>query len=165
MKTEPDLEYPSERKALPPEETFRLLFLDSEHRVDRLKETCRQVGYVVVGATTIEEAMAFLEGKNHADVIVCGAHLEDQSVFSFLHRVRTDVRHRRSMFLILSLEPGASGARLDRTSARAAIVLGADAYVVMPLFDPDLLVSQIRELQPRVPALLDAGPAERQRSE
>jgi hypothetical protein len=35
----------------------------------------------------IEEAFAFLDGKDHADVIVCAAHLEEESMFEFLRRV------------------------------------------------------------------------------
>src|SRR5688572_24303782 len=88
MTDEPDLEYPAAGTARAPEDTFRVLFLDSPAQVERLKEACKDVGYVVVGAETSLEAMAFLEGKNHVDVIVCAAHLESDSPFEFLQQVR-----------------------------------------------------------------------------
>lgn len=153
LATEPPLEYPSARKARAPEDTFRLLFLDDPEQVDRLKEAGKDAGYVVVGAETISEAMAFLEGKNHVDVIVCGAHLEGESMFAFLAHVRAHAAHAKSMFLILSLEPGPHGAFLDRSAARVGMALGANGYAIMPVFDPAALIAQIRELQPDVPTL------------
>ena len=33
--------------------TWRILFLDNADNVERLKGACRDVGYVVVGATTV----------------------------------------------------------------------------------------------------------------
>lgn len=165
MATEPPLEYPNPEDARAPEDTFRLLFLDQPEQVDRLKDACKDAGYVVVGADTIAEAMAFLEGKNHVDVIICGAHLEGESMFAFLQHVRGHAEHARSMFLILSLESGPHGSFLDRSAARVGMALGANAYAVMPVFDPVALVAHIRELQPAVPTLQQAPELEKRRSE
>ena len=165
MPKEPELEHPARENARSPQETWRILFLDSAENIEHLKGACKGVGYVVVGATTIEEAWAFLDGKNHADVIVCAAHLEQESMFEFLKGVRDSAIHRRTMFLILSLEPGAAGARLDRSAAVAGMALGADAYVIMPQFDACTLVAQIRSLQPHVPTLQLAIGEEKRRAE
>lgn len=165
MPKEPKLEHPKSADARSPQETWRILFLDSAENIEQLKGTCKDVGYVVVGATTIEEAWAFLQGKNHADVIVCAAHLEQESMFEFLKGVRDSKVHRATMFLILSLEPSAVGARLDRSTAIAGMALGADAYVIMPTFDACELVNQIRSLQPHVPTLQLAKGEEKRRSE
>jgi CheY-like chemotaxis protein len=160
----PPLEYP--RNPRPPDDTYRVLFLHDPDQIERLKETCKEHGYAVVGAATIEEAMAFLEGKDHVDVIVCGAHLETESMFAFLQTVRGHSMHAGTMFLILSLEAGANGAWLDRSAARAGIALGANAYTVMPLFDPAALIAQIREMQPDVPMLQQsATPEEKRRAQ
>jgi CheY-like chemotaxis protein len=154
--TEPELELPAPENARSPANTWRLLFLDKAENLDRLKETSKEVGYVVVGATTIEEANAFLAGKDHVDVIICAAHLEQESMFTFLKSVRESALHRAATFLILSLEPGAVGARLDRSAAGAGMALGANAYVIMPRFDPAHLLEQIRSLRPAVPVLQTA---------
>ena len=153
MPEEPKLEHPLPGDAKPPLQTWRLLFLDSAENIEQLKGACKAVGYDVVGTTTIKEAWAFLDGKNHADVIVCAAHLEEESMFEFLKGVRDSEIHQKTMFLILSLEPGAVGAQVDRSTARTGRQLGADAYVIMPVFDPHELVAQIRKLQPAVPVL------------
>ncbi|MDP2310252.1 MAG: response regulator [Pseudomonadota bacterium] len=163
MTTEPKLEHPAPENAKPPEKTFRILFLDSAENIELLKETCKEVGYVVVGATTIKEAWAFLHGKDHADVIVCAAYLEDESVFEFLKGVREDEAHGDAMFVILSLEPGSFGARLDRSTKSAALALGADSYLIMPLFDPGELIAELRKLQPAVPMLRQSPTTEEKR--
>ena len=163
MPKEPQLERPAPENARSPQNTWRILFLDKPENVELLKAVCKEVGYVVVGAITIEEAWAFLEGKDHADVIVCAAHLEEESVFEFLRRVRDSEVHRNASFLILSLEPGAAGARLDRSAASAGMLLGADSYAVMPVFDPGELIAHIKKLQPRVPMLQQSATAEEKR--
>ena len=84
MQKEPQVEYPAPKDAKPPMKTWRILFLDSAENVKKLKDACKHAGYEVVGALTIEEAWAFLDGKDHADVIVCAAHLEEESMFGFL---------------------------------------------------------------------------------
>ena len=134
-------------------ETWRILFLDSPENVEKLKDACKHAGYAVVGAHTIEEAWAFLDGKDHADVIVCAPHLEEGSMFDFLNGVRASKVHRRAKFLILSLAPGAIGARLHDSTASAGLALGADAYVDMPVLDPHKLVALIKKLQPPIPML------------
>lgn len=158
MAKEPELEHPTAKNANPAAETWRILFLDSAANVEQLKRACKDVGYVVIGATTIEEAWAFLDGTNHADVIVCAAHLEEESMFDFLRGVRANELHRAATFLILSLEDGARGARLDSSTESAGTALGADAYVVMPRFDAVELVKQVKKLHPNRPLLLQREP-------
>ena len=166
MPKEPSLERPSPEDARSPRKTWRILFLDSPENVEQLKGACKEAGYVVVGAISIAEAWAFLDGKDHADVIVCAAHLEEESVFEFLKGVRENETHRHTSFLILSLHPGEAGARLDRSATRAGMLLGADGYLVMPSFDSLALIAHIEQVQPRVPMLQrDATSEEERRSE
>jgi len=144
-------------------ETWRILFLDSVEHTEQLKTACKEFGYVVVGATTVKGAWAFLNGKDHVDVIVCAAHLEEESMFQFLKDVRDNKQHSNASFLILSLETGASGARMDQSAERTGMLLGADGYLIMPIFDAPELMSQIRKLQPRIPMLQQAATEEEKR--
>jgi CheY-like chemotaxis protein len=153
MSQEPTLEHPAAANAKPEDQTWRILFLDNAENVEQLKMSCKEVGYVVAGATTLGEAWAFLDGKDHVDVIVCAAHLEQDSMFEFLQAVRKSAPHGKAKFLILSLEPGPVGARFDRTAKNASLALGADTYLVMPQFNAQELVAEIRKLQPVVPKL------------
>lgn len=160
---QPDIEHPATKDAKPPLETWRILFLDSPENVEQLKAACKKCGYVVVGSTTIDEAWAFLNGKDHVDVIVCAAHLEEESMFQFLKDVRGNERHGKAAFLILSLETGETGARMDRSAERAGMLLGADGYLIMPVFDAPELVAQIQKHQPLIPMLQQSATAAEKR--
>lgn len=160
---QPDIEHPATKDAKSPLQTWRILFLDSAENVEQLKRACKVCGYAVVGSTTIKEAWAFLDGKNHVDVIVCAAHLEEESMFQFLKDVRANKKHGNAAFLILSLEPGTSGARMDRSTERAGMLLGADAYLIMPVFDGPELISQIQKFQPLIPMLQQSTSAQEKR--
>jgi CheY-like chemotaxis protein len=163
MKKEPKVEHPAPKDAKSPMKTWRILFLDRAENIEQLKGACKDVGYAVVGALTIEEAWAFLDGKDHADVIVCAAHLEEESMFGFLKGVRDSKVHRDAKFLILSLAPGKLGARLHGSTASAGLALGADTYVNMPVFDAHELVARIKKLQPSVPMLQQSATDEEKR--
>lgn len=163
MSKQPSMEHPASMDAKPPLETWRILFLDSADHVIQLKDACKKDGYVVVGSTTIEAAWSFLNGKDHVDVIVCAAHLEEQSVFKFLQEVRKNEIHGNAAFLILSLEPSETGVRLDRSAERTGILLGASGYLVMPVFDAPALIAQIRKLQPLIPMLQQSATPQEKR--
>jgi CheY-like chemotaxis protein len=139
--------------ALAAKDTFRILIVDTVEHTDMLKSVCKNAGHSVVAAQSIRESFTFLDGKDHADVIVCAAHLQDESVFEFLHRLRADATHHDCMFMILALSPGPVGAKLNETVRVAGRMLGADAFISMPTFDPELLISEIKALLPLVPKL------------
>lgn len=166
MPQEPELEHPTQQNARSPEQTWRILFVDCAANIDKLKSAGRDAGYVVIGATTLEEAWLFLEGNDHADVIVCAAHLEEGSMIGFLKGVRDSAVHGKTIFLILSLAQSAAGNRLERSTRSAGLALGADGYLVMASFDPVDLIARIKVLQPEKPALLidRSGDADKQKA-
>ena len=84
-------------------------------------------------------------------------------MFKFLKDVRDNETHKDAAFLILSLEPSAIGARMDRSTALAGIALGANAYSIMPLFDAAELVALIQKLQPDIPMLQQSTTEEEKR--
>jgi CheY-like chemotaxis protein len=153
MTDEPKVEQAFAGARLPVEDTFRILIMDTVEHTDQLKAACKDAGYSVVGAHTIEEAFAFLDGKDHADVVVCAAYLEDESLFDFLRRLRLDPIHKGTMFMTLALAPGYSGAAANGSTEKAGRLLGADKFVSMPVFDAEQLIAEINKLLPPVPAL------------
>jgi len=155
MTSEPEIEHPDPNDARNAANTWRILFVDSPERNETLKEACKEHGYDVIGAPTLTEAWLFLNGKDHVDVIVCAAHLENESMFEFLHGVRNSDNplHRNAAFLILSLESGKIGTLTDKSAAATGLTLGADAFVSMPEFDVNTLVQHVRRLRPPVPIL------------
>ncbi|CAN5168049.1 hypothetical protein BH10CYA1_BH10CYA1_38580 [soil metagenome] len=134
-------------------DTFRILILDNLEHINQLKAACKNAGHSVVPAHTVQQAMAFLEGTNHADVIICAAYLEDENIFQFLKRLRANPVHNRSMFMILALAPGPAGVKLNHNVEIAGQQLGADAFISMPVFDAVQLIAAIKTLLPIVPWL------------
>lgn len=134
-------------------DTFRILIMDTVEHTDQLKAACKNAGHSVIAAQSIKEAFAFLEGTDHADVIVCAAYLENESIFEFLRRLRSEPIHKDSMFLTLALEPGPMGLKLLASTEKAGVSLGANGFVSMPVFDAELLIAEIKKLLPQVPVL------------
>lgn len=153
--TNKELDVEKATPELAAKDTFRILILDSVEHTDRLKAACKDAGYSVVPAYTIEEAIAFLEGEDRADVIICAAYLADESIFEFLRQLRSSPLHQHSMFMILALEAGVIGVRTQQNASVeiAGRQLGADAFVSMPEFDAEQLIAEIKKLLPLVPAL------------
>ncbi len=88
-------------------------------------------------------------------------------MFELLAGVRASSCHADVTVLILSLEQTETeaAAKLDQSTARAAIALGANAYLSMPHLDARMLITELHKLTPSVPLLQQAIPEERRRSE
>ncbi len=153
MTVEPPIEPSNIENRLPAKDTFRILIMDNIENVELLKEACKKVGHSVIGAYTIAEAFAFLDGKNHADVIICAAYLEDESLFDFLTRLRKDPLHKQTMFMTLALAPGPMGRKINASTEKAGLAMGADVFLSMPVFDAEALIAEIKEILPPVPVL------------
>jgi CheY-like chemotaxis protein len=151
MTREPKVEHATPKRAA--KDTFRILIMDTIEHTNELKAACKDAGHSVVAVQTIAQAFAFLDGKNHADVIVCAAYLEDESMFEFLRRLRNEPLHKDAMFMILALAPGPAGVKLNASVEIAGKTLGADAFINMPVFDAPQLIAEIKKLLPQVPAL------------
>lgn len=153
MTAEPQVEPASAGAKLAPKDTFRILIMDTLENTDKLKTACKDAGHDVVAAQSIKEAFAFLDGKDHADVIVCAAYLENESLFEFLERLRNSPIHKDSMFLTLDLASGPIGAKANSSTEAVGRLLGADAFLSMPVFDAVELIAEIKKLLPTVPML------------
>ncbi len=153
MTVEPTVEPATYGAQVPAKDTFRILILDTIEHTLVLKTACKDAGHSVVGAHTIAEAFAFLNGKDHADLIVCAAYLEDESLFEFLKRLRTDAIHRHTMFMTLALAPGPIGVKINTSTELAGRAMGSDVFLNMPVFDAAELLTEIRKLLPSVPKL------------
>lgn len=153
MTIEPVVEPSTPNSRLPAKDTFRILIMDTIEHTNLLKSACQEVGHSVVGAHSIEEAFAFLNGKDHADVIVCAAYLEDESLIDFLMRLRKDPTHKSTMFMTLALAPGPIGTKVNPSTEKAGSVLGSDVFISMPQFDAPVLVAEIKKLLPAIPKL------------
>jgi len=136
----------------PPQQTYRILTLENPANVEKLTQACKRAGHEVVPCFTIAEAMRFLESKDHVDVIVAAAHLENESVFNFLQKVKSSdcILHKANFFMLCS-DPGMLALVTSPSVEIAASLMGADKYLLMPEFDAERLISEIEELLPAIP--------------
>ncbi len=138
---------------LPPRQTYRILTLENPENIEKLKEACKQAGHQVVPVLTINEAMRFLDTKDHVDIIVAAAHLQNESVFHFLQKVKsTECFHHQVKFVMLCADPGTLALATSPSVELAATLMGADKYLLMPKFDAAKLMEEIEPLFPRVPS-------------
>ena len=137
---------------LPPVKTYRFLTLENEANINELKEACKSAGHQVVPVLSIRQAMEFLDLKDHVDIIISATHLQNESVFDFLRRVKSpESMHRNVPFVMLSLEPGGLARATSGMVEAVAELLGADHYILMPVFDPVLLLQEVEPLLPPIP--------------
>lgn len=127
-------------------DTYRILALENPDNIARLKEACKSAGHEVVPVLTISEGMAFLDARDHVDVIVSAAHLRDESVFEFLQMVKKSELHCKVPFLMLCTEPGGVGLLTSPAVKIASEIMGADNYVLMPTFDAQKLMDEIEKI-------------------
>lgn len=148
----PDPEVEQPIKHLSPLETYRILMLDDPENIERMTLACKQAGHQVVAVSTIERAMLFLQTKDHVDVVVAAAHLQQESVFEFLKQLRSDDSHLKDVpFVMLCADPGFLATVSSPAVEIAANLMGTDKYLLMLEFDPDLLMQEIVLLLPIVP--------------
>ena len=157
-KLKTQIEQPTLHK--PALETYRILTLEDAENIDKLKEACKNAGHQVVPVLTIRQAMEFLDLKDHVDVIISATHLQHESVFDFLRRVKSaDSVHRNVPFVMLCLEPGGLARMTSDVVESVAAIMGADHYILMPEFDADELLRHIEPLFPPIPLKeLDPSP-------
>ncbi len=153
MTKEPKVEPAKAEARLAPRDTFRILLVDSVENTDLLKVVCKNAGYDVVAANSLPEAFAFLDDKDHADVIVCADYLHDGTMLPFLKRLKENPIHKDAMFMILALSASYTGIRVNESTETAGRLLGADAFVSMPVFDADIFLAEIKKLLPPLPSL------------
>jgi len=153
MTDTPEVEQAFPDAKLAAKDTFRILIMDTVDHVNEVKAACKNAGLSVVPAHSLEEAFAFLDEQDHADVIICAAYLEDQSLFEFLKRLRANAVHKHTMFMTLALAPGPMAVRTKDSTERASRLLGADAFINMPEFDAEKLIAEIKKLLPDEPLL------------
>ncbi|MFA7339956.1 MAG: hypothetical protein WC028_24475 [Candidatus Obscuribacterales bacterium] len=134
------------------EDTYRILALENPENIDKLKEAWKSAGHQVVPVLTISQAMAFLDSRDHVDLIISAVHLEEESVFEFLQRIKApDSMHKDVAFVMLCMEPNTLAPAINKSTELAGKLLGADKYIYMQEFDAELLIAEVEPLLLNVP--------------
>lgn len=135
-----------------------LLLINDKSDTEAIAEAAVAEGHEVVARRSVAEAMAWINTRDHVDVIVSDAYLADESVFDFLKAVKTDDRHNWMQFVIVCSQPSSLSVFLNECVSGAAKVLGADKYIIMDEFCPIRLLKEIKASLPELPPLKDQDP-------
>ncbi len=145
-------------KPRPPGDCYRILVLGEKiGHLDEIKQACKALGQEVVPVTSIQEGLTFLDTKDHVDVVVAEAFLEQESVFDFLKQLREHPMHQDVPVMLMAAEPSATGEFCLPSVEQAAQVLGAYKFIYMPHFDVKRLMREVQAILPeeRAPKRLD----------
>lgn len=138
---------------------YRILVLDDmPQHIEALRMAAHEGGHEIISRRTVADAMMWLNTRDHVDVIVSATHLEDESVFEFLNKVKSNPCHNWVQFVMLSTNTSDLAIFLDETLRHTAKLLGADKYVVMREFCPWRLLKEIEASFPAMPPQKEQDP-------
>jgi len=133
------------------EEAYRILLISPSHE-DEIKEECLKNGFEVVRVDNADQAVDFLKSRDHVDVAVAAAFMEDDTIFDFLVKVKNMPENDGLSIMIFSAEPSQLAAFCTPVVAAAAKLLGAYKFVTMPKFNIGQLMREIQAMLPDRPA-------------
>ncbi len=136
-------------KPRPENDCYRILVLDDDkEQMEEIKIACLAVGQEVVPVTSIRQGLRFLETKDHVDVIVAEAFLENESVFELLRKLKELPDHQDVPVMIMAVNPGQIGQFCNDMLKHTSKLLGAYKFLVMSKFDVEHLMREIKAILP-----------------
>ncbi|MDZ4836601.1 MAG: hypothetical protein SGJ27_22720 [Candidatus Melainabacteria bacterium] len=133
----------------PVDDCYRILVLDvKSNHLDEIKEACKAVGQEVVGVTSIAEGLTFLNTKDHVDVVIAEAFLQNESVFDFLAKLKMKPMHADVPVMLIADEPSQVGTLCLPSVEVTAKLMGAGKFLFMPEFDIKRLMREIEAMLP-----------------
>lgn len=139
--------------------SYRILALMNEAaHVDALRSECESRDFELRHMRTIEQAMNWLDTKDHMDVIVSDVHLQNESVFDFLKRIKSEEAHQWIQFVLVCTNPSELAKFVNSQVQQAAQMLGADKYIMMHDFDPCRLLDELESSLPNSPPQKEQDP-------
>jgi CheY-like chemotaxis protein len=136
-------------KARPDDDCYRILVLDdNSEQMEEIKVACLAVGQELVAVNSIREGIEFLERKDHVDVIVAEAFMQNESVFELLKQLKGLPDHQDVPVMIMSVDPGEIGLFCNHMVKQTAQLFGAYKFLIMPKFDVKKLMREVDALLP-----------------
>lgn len=125
-----------------------LALLEDNYNKSNVLVSLESAGYTVVVCSSFKSAIEILQ-KQSFDLIISDVHLQNGgSVFDFLRWVKGHKASSNAKFVLFSLSPSHVAKYLSDSVWTSSRMLGADRYISMDWFDPDLFCSQVAEVLP-----------------
>lgn len=136
-------------KPRPQDDPYRILVLvESEEHLAKIKVSCAALGQEVVSFLNLEQAFTFLETKDHVDVCIAEAFLQDESSLDFLRRMKHMPDHSKVPVMLVAWEPGEVARFCAETVASTSTMLGAYKVLIMPDFDVEQMMREVQAVLP-----------------
>ena len=127
---------------------MKLLVLDDERSgIQHLHDAFHEFHDVTVVRKISDALTALAEPNSSFDIIICGVHLMNESMFDFLLKVKVDADSKHIPFVCFragdAQSPGGFDSQLEETSR----ILGASAYIaIKDISDPAGLRNSVEQL-------------------
>lgn len=124
-----------------------LVVQDVEENIVDIKKSLEPGGHQLLIAHEVDGAQALLKAATF-DLIICGVHLQNSTVFDLLKFVKGDPERRSIPFVFFCCSPHEIAKYVSKTVRSTAILLGADKYITHEVFDAELFREEIESLLP-----------------
>src|ERR1700677_113186 len=114
-----------------------LVVQDVDQNTVGIKSSLEASGHQILIAKNVEGAKMLLEAASF-DLVICGAHQNNGTVFDLLKFVKSDQNRRHIPFLLFCLNPTELAKSVDESMRTTARLLGADKYVTQDVFNAEL---------------------------
>ena len=133
----------------PENDAYRVLVVvQRPEHLEHITLSCKALGQEVVPAATLVQAMKFLDTKDHVDVVVAEAFLQDESSFEFLMHLKKMPAHQQVPVMLVAWEPGEVARFCAESLKETANYLGAYKFLIMPDFDVEQMMKEVQSILP-----------------
>jgi CheY-like chemotaxis protein len=122
-----------------------LVVQDVPANIVDLKMSLEPRGHELFVAESIESAKTLLRASLF-DMVICGVHLENGTVFDLLKYVKENPDRRMMPFIFFCCSPKEIARYVSDTVRSTAFLLGADKYITQETFDAPGLCREIESM-------------------
>lgn len=110
-----------------------------------IKSSLEADGHQILIAKNVEGAKMLLEAASF-DLVICGAHQNNGTVFDLLKFVKSNQDRRTMPFVLFCFNPTDLAKSVDESMRTTARILGADKYLRQDVFNAELFRTEIESL-------------------
>ncbi len=134
----------------PTDDAYRIMILSEQQEfLDGFSKACKLLGQEVVAVATIKEALKFLDTKDHVDVVVSEAFLQNESSLDFLIQLKKKPDHKDVPVMLVAWHPGEVAKFCAESVNETAKVLEAYKVLIMPELDLAQLAREVESILPK----------------
>lgn len=122
-----------------------LIVEDRKRSIDDIRTALAAGPHQLLVAKSAENAITLLNAASF-DLVICGVHLNNGTVFDLLKFVKSDPARRSVPFVCFCERDSDLAKSVDDTVRTTAMLLGADKYVTQEAFDAEHFRADIEVL-------------------